>query len=152
MFQFIKKHYPPNYAFLILTILELFMREVCKFPKKQANFYHILLFLNVCKQTFHISYVHLCSCEDEDISRFSNLQQSLSQFLRRFHFYGLFTAYLLYEEVMSVRLYANHSHKKCDYFEHNKLNKHLADDNCLSVRKIGSFSEKKQKLNCNLKQ
>ena len=53
---------------------------------------------------------------------------------------------------MSVRLYANHSHKKCDYFEHNKLNKHLADDNCLSVGKIGSFSEKKQKLNYNLKQ
>ena len=42
-------------------------------------------------------------------------------------------------------LYENHSHKKCDYFEHNKLNKHLADDNCLSVGKIGSFSEKKSK-------
>ena len=32
---------------------------------------------------------------------------SLSWFLRLYHFYGLFTTYLLYEEVMSVRLYAN---------------------------------------------
>ena len=30
----------------------------------------------------------------------------LSLFLRLYHFYGLFTAYLLDEEVMSVRLYA----------------------------------------------
>ena len=51
------KTIPENFAFLILRILELFAREVCKFLKKQVNFYHILLFLNVCKQTFHISDV-----------------------------------------------------------------------------------------------
>ena len=33
---------------------------------------------------------------------------SLSWFLRFYHFYGFFTAYLLYEEVMSVRLSAPH--------------------------------------------
>ena len=30
---------------------------------------------------------------------------SLLSFLRLYHFYGLFTTYLVYEEVMSVRLY-----------------------------------------------
>ena len=33
---------------------------------------------------------------------------SLSRFLRFYHFYGLFTAYLLHEEVMLVRLYDKH--------------------------------------------
>ena len=69
-------------------MLELFAREVCKFLKKQANFQHILLFPNVCKQAFHISHVRisqklkgeifkiLFSYEDEDIGRFSYLHQS----------------------------------------------------------------------------
>ena len=57
MFVFISKQYPENFAFLILTIAELFAREVCKFHKKKANFYLILLFLNVCKQTLPISHV-----------------------------------------------------------------------------------------------
>ena len=48
-----------NFAFLILRVFKLFTREVCKFLKKWANFYLILLFLNVCKQTFHISHVHI---------------------------------------------------------------------------------------------
>ena len=34
MFVFILKQYPENFAFLILRILELFAREVCKFIKK----------------------------------------------------------------------------------------------------------------------
>ena len=34
MFLFIKKQYTENFAFLILRILELFDREVCKFFKK----------------------------------------------------------------------------------------------------------------------
>ena len=34
MFVFIQKEYPKNFAFLILTILELFTREVSKFLKK----------------------------------------------------------------------------------------------------------------------
>ena len=34
MFVFIKKQYPENFAFLILRILELFTREVCKSYKK----------------------------------------------------------------------------------------------------------------------
>ena len=34
MFEFIQKQYPENFAFLILRILELFIREVFKFFKK----------------------------------------------------------------------------------------------------------------------
>ena len=34
MFVFIEEQYPENFAFLILRILELFAREVCKFLKK----------------------------------------------------------------------------------------------------------------------
>ena len=34
MFVFKQKQYPENFAFLIITILELFAREVCKFLKK----------------------------------------------------------------------------------------------------------------------
>ena len=34
MFVFLWKEYPDNFAFLILRILELFDREVSKFPKK----------------------------------------------------------------------------------------------------------------------
>ena len=34
MFVFIQKQYPENFAFLVLRILELFYREVCKFVKK----------------------------------------------------------------------------------------------------------------------
>ena len=38
MFVFIWKQYPANSTFLILRIIELFAREVCKFPKNWANF------------------------------------------------------------------------------------------------------------------
>ena len=41
---------------------------------------------------------------------------SLSWFLWVYHFYGLFTAYLLYEEVMSVRLYNMYCFHECDVF------------------------------------
>ena len=34
MFGYIQKQYPENFAFLLLRILELFTREVCKFIKK----------------------------------------------------------------------------------------------------------------------
>ena len=34
MFVFMSKQYPESFAFLIVRILELFDREVCKFPKK----------------------------------------------------------------------------------------------------------------------
>ena len=34
MFVFIQKQYPEHFAFLILRIVELFAREVCKFFKK----------------------------------------------------------------------------------------------------------------------
>ena len=63
MFAFIQKQYPDNFASLILIILELFTREVYKFLKMYANFLYILLFLNVCKQTFHISYVRISQKE-----------------------------------------------------------------------------------------
>ena len=56
VFVFIQKQYPESYAFLFPRTLKLFAREVCKFLKMQANFQHILLFLNVCKQILlHIS-------------------------------------------------------------------------------------------------
>ena len=38
MFVFIWRQYPESFALLMLRILELFAREVCKFRKKQANF------------------------------------------------------------------------------------------------------------------
>ena len=59
MFVFIQKQYPEIFAFLFSRTLKLFAREVCKFLKQQANFLHILLFLNVSKQTFHISQVRI---------------------------------------------------------------------------------------------
>ena len=34
MFVFTQKQYPENFAFLILQILELFDRKICKFLKK----------------------------------------------------------------------------------------------------------------------
>ena len=34
IFVVIKKHYPENLAFLVLRIVELFAREVCRFLKK----------------------------------------------------------------------------------------------------------------------
>ena len=38
MFMFIQKYYPENFAFLILRILELFTRKVCKmFVYKHAK-------------------------------------------------------------------------------------------------------------------
>ena len=49
MFVFISKQYPANFAFPILRIPKLFMREICKLLKNYANFSNILLFLNVCK-------------------------------------------------------------------------------------------------------
>ena len=57
MFVFILKQYPENFGFLILRNFELFAREVYTFLKK-ANFQHILLFLNGCKQTFHIYHIY----------------------------------------------------------------------------------------------
>ena len=55
MFVLIQKQYPENFAFLLLRIVELFTCKVCKSLKKQANFQHILLFLNAYKQVFYIS-------------------------------------------------------------------------------------------------
>ena len=57
MFVFMEKQYTENFAFFFLRFIELFTGEVCKSLRKQANFYHILLYLNVCKQTFHIPHV-----------------------------------------------------------------------------------------------
>ena len=59
IFVFIQKQYLANFAFLILRIIKLFTREVCKFLKNKANFQYILSFRNVCKQTFHISHVRI---------------------------------------------------------------------------------------------
>ena len=41
VFVSIQKQYPENFAFIILRIVELFAREVCKFLEKKANFYYI---------------------------------------------------------------------------------------------------------------
>ena len=59
MYVLIYKQYSENFTFLIQRILEFFIREVSKFSKKQGNFQHILLLLNVYKQTSHISHVRL---------------------------------------------------------------------------------------------
>ena len=58
MFVFIQKQYRKSFAFLILTILALFARDICNFLKRQAIFYFVLLFLNVCNENFHVS--HMC--------------------------------------------------------------------------------------------
>ena len=50
---------PEDFAYLIIRILELFAREVCKFLEQWVDFKHILLFLNICKQTFHISHARI---------------------------------------------------------------------------------------------
>ena len=38
MFVFMEKQYPKHFPFLILRILELFARKVCKFLKEFGNF------------------------------------------------------------------------------------------------------------------
>ena len=55
MFVLIQKQYLKIFAFLILWILELFAREICKFFKNEANFWQILLFLN----SSHSSHVYI---------------------------------------------------------------------------------------------
>ena len=76
-----KKQNPENFAFLILGILELFVREGCKFLKKVGSFLthsivseclstnisHILRADIWKSKTFNISF----SYEDEDVSRLS---------------------------------------------------------------------------------
>ena len=59
VFVFIWKQYPENFAFLILRILKLFAREVCKSLKKYANFYLILFFVHFFFATLHISHLRL---------------------------------------------------------------------------------------------
>ena len=54
VFMFIDEQYPESFAFFILRILELFIRGVCIFLKKQATFEHTLLFLFVNK---HVTYL-----------------------------------------------------------------------------------------------
>ena len=73
MFVFTKKKYPENFAFLIRRILELFVHQVCRFLKKQANFQHDLLFLNVSKKTYHISHVRISQS-------YSNVKSSTQYF------------------------------------------------------------------------
>ena len=50
-----QKQYPGNVVFLILRILELFTMKFVNFLKCRLIF--ILLILNVCEQTFYISYL-----------------------------------------------------------------------------------------------
>ena len=61
MFTFISKQYLENFAFLVLRILELFARELCKFLKKQANFLTYSI-VSECLQTNfpHISKSKRC--------------------------------------------------------------------------------------------
>ena len=54
VFMFIDEQYPESFAFFILRILELFIRGVYIFLKKQAAFEHTLLFLIVNK---HVTYL-----------------------------------------------------------------------------------------------
>ena len=57
MLVFFIKKILGNFALFILRILELFAYQVCKLIKNKANFYLALLFLNVYKQTLHVSHV-----------------------------------------------------------------------------------------------
>ena len=59
MFAFIWKQYPENFVFLILKVLELFAREFVNFLKSRLIFNVFYCFLNVWKQTFHISHVRI---------------------------------------------------------------------------------------------
>ena len=96
IFMFIK-WYPENFAFLILSILELFTRKVCIFLKKQATFKSNLLFLHVWKQTFCKIYKWITQglqrlrirlfpgsflFEHEHTGRFSNLYYLISTILK----------------------------------------------------------------------
>ena len=57
---------PENFTYLIQRIRELFVREICYFIKKLADFYLFMLFLNVCKQTFHIiSRAHILKRKED---------------------------------------------------------------------------------------
>ena len=89
MFVFIQKQYPEIFAFLILIILKLFVREVCKFLKKSRLIFNIIycfwMFVNklfaylVCaylkkQKMFYSEIINMAfSYEDVDIGRFSNL-------------------------------------------------------------------------------
>ena len=57
MFVFILKRYPQSFAFLILKIIELFTREVCKFFKSRLILIHYSMVYG--KQKFHVSHVRI---------------------------------------------------------------------------------------------
>ena len=81
VFVFIWKQYPENFAFLILKILKLFAREVCKLLKKYANLYLILFFVHFFA-TFHISHVRVSQNMKGVLMR--NLQHFIFMWSRRY--------------------------------------------------------------------
>ena len=58
MFVLIQKQYPENFSLLFLRIAELSAREVVDFLKSRLIF-NIFCCFKLCKQTFHISHVHI---------------------------------------------------------------------------------------------
>ena len=82
MFGFIWKKYPKQFAFLILSILESFVRKVWNFEKK-VTFYLILSRVLISpKVNGYIMRTlrHIISCEDEDIDRFSTVFHHLCHY------------------------------------------------------------------------
>ena len=58
MFVLIQKQYPENFSPLFLRTAELSAREVVDFLKRRLIF-NIFCCFKLCKQTFHISHVHI---------------------------------------------------------------------------------------------
>ena len=58
MFVLIQKQYPENFSLLFLRTAELSAREVVDFLKSRLIF-NIFCCFKLCKQTFHISHVHI---------------------------------------------------------------------------------------------
>ena len=58
MFVLIQKQYPENFSLLFLRTAELSAREVVDLLKSRLIF-NIFCCFKLCKQTFHISHVHI---------------------------------------------------------------------------------------------
>ena len=59
MLVIVQKEYHGNFAFLILRIFDLLPLKFENFLKIRLIFNIFFLFLNICKQTFHISDVRI---------------------------------------------------------------------------------------------
>ena len=84
-----KWKYPEHFAFLILRILKLSAPEICKFLKKYANFYIVLLFVHFFCNFSHISCARISKRE-----RFFNAKSSAYYFMWRRSYWQTFKSAL----------------------------------------------------------